>query len=208
MDQKLNSMDLETFTARLASPAPIPGGGGAAALMGALAAALCAMAVSITAGRKRYAGRADSLRALAGRVEELRRELLELIDRDAAGFAPLSRAYALPKGEPDTAAALREASLAACEAPRQMLLACRETLGLLEAARERVSPLLLSDIGCAAAVCRAAMEAAALNIFVNTRSLRGDKAAEALTQEARETLDICLPRLEALIDGVFRNLLS
>lgn len=206
MEQRLNEMSLGDFTARLTSTAPVPGGGGAAALMGALAASLCGMAAAITAGKGRYAHQAEELRTIAGRAEALRRELLALIDRDAEGFAPLARAYALPKGEPDTADALRAASLAACKAPWEMLLACREALELLETAREQVSPLLLSDIGCGAAACRAAMEAAAMNLFVNTRSLKGDGEAEALARRTGDLLDACRPRLEALAGGVLQTL--
>ena len=189
------------YTAALASDAPVPGGGGAAALCGALAASLLSMASRISARR---AG--AELAALAERAETLRGELLALMDGDEAGFQPLARAYALPKDAPERDRILRDASLAACAAPLQMLERCRDTAELLNAGEERVSPLLLSDLGCAAALCRGAMEAAGMNIWVNLKGRDEDPEAEALRRRAHELLEDCLPRLSALTERVRRRL--
>lgn len=194
------------FTARLASAAPTPGGGGAAALTGALAAALCSMAAELTAGRKKYADRAERLEAVCTACEALRMRLLSLVEEDAAAFAPLAAAYALPKDAPDTAAALRAASLAACAAPLAMLEACAECAALLEQMRDLVSPLLLSDVGCGAALCGGALESAAMNVFVNVRGLAGDPEAETLHRRARAILDDALPRTRALSAWVTERL--
>lgn len=183
-------LTLSDFTAQLASAQPAPGGGGAAALTGALAASLTAMAANVTAANPRYAERSDALRALIDACETQRTTLLALIEADAAGFLPLQKAYAIPRTDPDRAAKLAAAAQTACLAPLAMLEHCMQTALLLTAALETASPLLRSDVGCAAALCRAAAEAAAMNVFVNTGLLTPDEraATEARTEHLRATV--------------------
>lgn len=200
MDGSISEESCRGFAAALASPAPAPGGGGAAALMGALAASLCSMAALLTAGRKKYASVRGQCEALAAAAQEESRALTELIDRDAEGFLPLREAYALPKDLPDRAEKLRAAALLACRAPMEMLRRCGETAALLERAMELTSPALISDVGCGAAACQAALEAAAMNIYVNTRTLPGDPEAAAMEAETRRTLDCWLPRVRQITD--------
>ena len=173
---------LSEFTAQLASASPAPGGGGAAALTGALAASLAAMAANVTAANPRYAERTDALATLAAACDAQRTTLLALIDADAAGFLPLQRAYAIPKTDLERAARLADAARTACQAPLAMLAHCEQVALLLPAALEAASPLLRSDIGCAAALCRAAAEAASMNVFVNTRLLTPADRAETETR--------------------------
>lgn len=183
-------LTLSDFTAQLASAQPAPGGGGAAALTGALAASLTAMAANVTAANPRYAERSDALRSLIDACETQRTTLLALIEADAAGFLPLQKAYAIPKTDPDRAAKLAAAAQTACLAPLAMLEHCMQTALLLTTALETASPLLRSDVGCAAALCRAAAEAAAMNVFVNTGLLApGERAAtEARAEHLRATV--------------------
>lgn len=190
------------FAAALASDAPVPGGGGAAALAGALAASLGAMAGRLSAGRKKTEEERLALIDDVEIADALRQRLLTLIDWDAAGFAPLAAAYAIPEDEPGRQEKLRAASLAACEAPMEMLRCGAETATLLVTLAERVSPLLLSDVGCAAALCRSALECAAMNVWVNTKGLRGDPATEALNAETREILNTAQPKAEAVTAAV------
>lgn len=180
-------LTLSDFTAQLASAQPAPGGGGAAALTGALAASLTAMAANVTAANPRYAERSDALRSLIDACETQRTTLLALIEADAAGFLPLQKAYAIPRTDPDRAAKLAIAAQTACLAPLAMLEHCMQTALLLTAALETASPLLRSDVGCAAALCRAAAEAAAMNVFVNTGLLAPDErtATEARAEHLR-----------------------
>ena len=127
-------LTLSDFTAQLASAQPTPGGGGAAALTGALAASLTAMAANVTAANPRYAERSDALRALIDACETQRTTLLALIEADAAGFLPLQKAYAIPRTDPDRAAKLAAAAQTACLAPLAMLEHCAQTALLLTAA--------------------------------------------------------------------------
>ena len=190
------------FAYALASSEPTPGGGGAAALTGVLAAALGAMAARLSAARKKDPAARAELEERVQTADALRQRLLSLIDWDAAGFAPLAAAYAIPKDDPARPEKLREASLAACMAPLEMLRCCGETALLLEELSGRVSPLLLSDVGCAAALCRGALESAAMNVWVNTRGLPGDPEARALNEETGAILESALPRTEAVAAAV------
>ena len=194
------------FAGALASEAPVPGGGGAAALAGVLASALGAMAARLSLPRKKTDEERDVLAADIQIADALRQQLLALIDLDAAGFAPLAKAYAIPKDEPKRKETLRAASLTACEAPMEMLRRCSECAELLAKLEGRVSPLLLSDVGCAAVLCRGAMEAAALNVWVNTRSLPGDPASDALNAETESLLAAARPLLEGIGSRIGRKL--
>ena len=187
---------LSEFTAQLASASPAPGGGGAAALTGALAASLAAMAANVTAANSRYAERTDALATLAAACDAQRTALLTLIDADAAGFLPLQRAYAIPKTDPERAARLAVAARTACQAPLDMLAHCEQVALLLAAALEAASPLLRSDVGCAAALCRAAM-----NVFVNTGLLAPADRAETEARAERlrtAVVQCCAQTVEAV----------
>ena len=194
---------LSEFTAQLASASPAPGGGGAAALTGALAASLAAMAANVTAANPRYAERTDALATLAAACDAQRTALLTLC-RDIE-FALGKRAYAIPKTDPERAAALAVAARTACQAPLDMLAHCEQVALLLAAALETASPLLRSDVGCAAALCRAAAEAAAMNVFVNTGLLApADRAeTEARAEHLRATVVQCCART---VEAVFAAL--
>lgn len=198
MIENFSEKSCAAFSEALTSSAPVPGGGGAAALAGALAAALCAMAGRLTASKPAFADRAAELNSLIARADTLRLSLLRLIDADAEGFVPLSKAYAIPKDEPGRAETLRQATLAAFKAPAEMMEALAECTALLETLLQHCSRLMLSDVGCAAALCAGALEAAAMNVFVNTKSLKGDTEADAVALHTSLLLDDCLPRARAV----------
>lgn len=206
MNEKLSEERCSAFTEKLASSAPVPGGGGAAALMGALGAALCAMAGNLTLGRKKYAAAEPEIREIVESAEEYREKLLLLIDRDAAAFAPLTAAWAVPKDEPDRPAILLAATRQACTAPLAMMEVCCGVIRLLERMLEIGNRALLSDVGCAALACRAALEAAAMNVFVNTKSIPGDGEAARYDKAAETMLGEYLPRAQAVAGAVMREL--
>ena len=205
-DQTLTTgRSLSEFTAQLASAQPAPGGGGAAALAGALAASLAAMAANVTATNPRYADRHDALATLAASCDAQRTTLLALIDADAAGF--LQRAYAIPKDDPTRAARLADAAHTACLAPLAMLEHCEQVALLLPAALSTASPLLRSDVGCAAALCSAAAEAAELNVLVNTGLLAPDDraATEARAARLRATVVQCCAQTADAVRAALRG---
>ena len=208
MEELLSGKSCERFTAELASPAPVPGGGGVTALLGALSAALCAMAANITRARAEDPAVGEALADAAERAEVLRRRLISLIDADAEAFLPLSRAYGLPKDAPGRDQTLRQLSLRAAQAPLEMLRLCGDIAQLLELLLHGASTLLLSDVGCAAAVCCAAVDCAAMNVLVNTRMYREDEQAREYERETETLRRELLRRADAVANSVRESLMS
>ena len=176
------------FTEELASPAPVPGGGGAAALVGAVGISLGDMVGELTVGKKKYADVEDDVRALMARAQELRVKLLGLVDGDAEAFAPLAKAYGIPKTDPDRDRIMEEALRVACSAPMDIMRACGDALDVIEEFAAKGSKLAVSDAGCGAVLCRAAMQAASLNVFINTKSMKDREYAQELEKEATALL--------------------
>lgn len=168
------------FVAALASSAPTPGGGGAAALCGAVGAALCGMVASLTTGKKKYASVEREIQQLLESTNALQNKLLDQVRADAEGFQPLSRAYAIPREDPTRAAALQSAAETACTAPLEIMALCAAALSAVGRLAEIGSRLAVSDAGCAAAILRGALEAAALNVLVNTKTMTDRSAADRL----------------------------
>ena len=180
--------NIDKFLAELASSAPTPGGGGAAALCGALGIALGNMVGSLTLGKKKYADVQEDITALNSRAEALRADFAALIDADAEAFAPLSRAYSIPKDDPARDEIMEPALLKAAEAPLEIMRKCAEALELISGYAAKGSALAISDAGCAAALCGAAMEAAALNVKINTKSMKNRAVADNINAEMNELL--------------------
>lgn len=201
-------MDLtgRQFLAELSGKAPTPGGGGTAALVGAAGVALGNMVGCLTVGKKKYAAVEADIIELNARAEALRAELEKLVQADAEAFAPLAAAYGLPKDTPEQAAhkaAVLEKTLQnACEVPMEIMRKCAEGLELIEQYAAKGSALAVSDAGCAAALCKAAMQAASLNVFVNTRLMADKARAATLNNAAEEILREFLPRADAVYDMV------
>lgn len=198
----LTDKSCASFAHALASKSPVPGGGGAAALTGALGAALCSMAANFTAGKKKYAYVEEDIQRILAEGEILRTRLLELVDGDALGFEPLSRAYAIPKDHPDRLRILEEATRNACRAPMEMVELCASVLLLLEEMLEKGSRLLIADVGCGALLCRAAMESAALSVYVNTGTLSDRETAAYLEAQVDAILADSLPRADRIAAAV------
>ena len=206
MSESLAELSCLQFSERLASKASVPGGGGAASLMGALAAGLGGMATNLTVGKKKYLPYEEDHMRIIARSNELRQRFLKLIDEDAAAFEPLAAAYSMDRNDPSFAQHFRTVTLGACRAPFAMMECCAELTVLLEELLEKCSVLILSDVGCAALAVRAALEAAAMNVFVNTRALPGDREAEDLEERAADLLREYIPRSEEVSDSVMRHL--
>ena len=182
---------IDSFLAELASKAPTPGGGGAAALCGAVGVALGNMVGNLTLGKKKYAEVQEDIAALNAKAEALRADFLALIDADAAAFEPLSKAYGIPKDEPTHGEVMEAALLAAVQPPLEIMRKCVKALELIAEYAAKGSALAISDAGCAAAITRAACEAAALNVFVNTKSMANREKAGEINREANELLQQC-----------------
>ena len=198
----MTSLSCGAFADALAAKEPVPGGGGAAALVGALSAALCSMAGHFTAGKKKYAAYEADIQRILAAAEPLRLRLLELVDADAAGFEPLAKAYAIPKDDPIRDQIKEAATLNACSAPMEILSCCAGVLRLLEELLDKGSRLLLADVGCGACLCKAAMECAALSVFVNTGSLLNRERAAEMEQQVDDMMKVYLPLADRIAASV------
>lgn len=198
------------FLAELAGKAPVPGGGGAAALVGAAGVALGNMVGCLTTGKKKYAAVEADIQTLNARAEALRRELEALVQADAEAFAPLAAAYGLPKDTPAQAAhkaAVLEAALdTACAVPLEIMQKCAEGIVLVEQYAAKGSVLAVSDAGCAAALCKAALQSASLNVFINTKLMTDRPRADALDAQADALLNEYVPRADAVFASVTNKL--
>ena len=195
MDDTLRSC--REFTAVLASAAPTPGGGGAAALTAAIGTALGGMVASLTTGKKTYASVESEIQQLLSMTNALQKKLMDQVAADAEGFLPLAAVYALPKDDPTRAEKLAQASEAACAAPLHIMELCVESLTAAGRLADIGSQLAVSDAGCAAAILGGALRAASLNVLVNTRVM--GVAGAPLT----ERFLALLAQGEAASDAVF-----
>ena len=181
------------FLAELASKAPTPGGGGTAALVGAAGVALCNMVGNLTTGKKKYAAVEEKIQALNAKAETLRKELEALVQEDAEAFAPLAAAYGLPKDTPEQAAdkerVMETALTRAALVPIKIMQKCLDGITLAYSYAVDGSTMAISDAGCAAVLCKAALQAASLNVFVNTKLMTNREFATALEHTAEQLLD-------------------
>ena len=200
----------EEFVEILASKEPVPGGGGASALVGAVGCALGNMVGSLTVGKKKYADVEAEIIALKEKADKLQKELLALVDKDAEAFEPLAKAYGLPKEteeEKAEKAKVMEAALkTACGVPLEIMRKCCEAIELIEEFAAKGSRLALSDAGVGASFCRAALFGASLNVFINTKAMAERECAEKLNKEANEMMDEYGARAEAVFNKVKESL--
>ena len=205
-----STISCDEFVRQLGSKAPVPGGGGASALAGAAAAALGTMVGCLTVGKKKYADVEEEMHSLIRKSEHLQTELLSLIDRDAEVFAPLAKAYGMPKTtdeENARKAEVMEAALKnACSVPLEIMEKCCEALDILCVYAEKGSALAISDAGTGAALCKAALQGASLNVFINTKAMTDREFAEKSNEQAQTMLDRYLPLADEIFNSVRKRL--
>lgn len=206
MAEKMCDKSCIDFSEALASAAPVPGGGGASAYVGALAAALGQMVGALTVGKKKYVEVEAEVSDISLRLDALRLELISLVDGDAEGFLPLSKAYSLPKDTPEQLAEreriMESALRTACEAPLSMMRLCAEVIELHAALCEKGSALAKSDVGVGVCCASAALRGASLNIYINAKSMKDREYAETLTAEADALLQKYAPMAEEVFSAV------
>ena len=184
---------LKHYTAMLASSAPAPGGGSAAALVGALGAALNSMVANFTVGREKFAAVEADVQRLLARSEELRAALERLTQADTEAYGAVAAAQKMPRETEEQkaarTAAVQAALKAAAEVPRE---AVRAAYGVLEVAAELVgkgNPNLITDVGVAAKFGVAALECAALNVEINLAYIKDEAYNKAVRQEMAPMLE-------------------
>ena len=196
------------FVEVLASKAPVPGGGGASALVGAIGTALGNMVGSLTVGKKKYADVEEEMYALKAKCDTLQKELLALVEKDAEVFETLSKAYGMPRtNEEEKAEKARVMEIVlkdACSVPMEIMEKCCEAIELIQEFAAKGSTLAISDAGVGAAFCKAALEGASLNVYINTKSMKNREYAEELNAKA----DAMLAKYPKMAEEIFESVLG
>lgn len=202
MSEKVTDLSCRGFIGALASASPTPGGGGAAALVGAVGAALGHMVGSLTVGKKKYADVENELQSLNARAVRIQDTLLTLAEQDAQVFAPLARAYSLPaeteEQRTQKAETLEPLLHGAALVPLEIMDQCIRALEVIERFAQIGSRLAISDAGCAAACVHAALRSASLNVRINTRSMKDRVCAKTLDLRTKALLDDGCARADAI----------
>lgn len=195
----------EDFVKVLASKEPVPGGGGASALVGAVGTALGNMVGSLTVGKKKYADVEEEMIELKKKADSLQDELIALVGKDAEVFEPLSKAYGMPKDTPEQIAekeaVMAKCLTAACGVPLEIMEKACEGIELAKEFADKGSKLALSDAGVSAIMLKSALQGASLNVFINTSSMKDRKEAEADEKKANAMLD----KYTVMADEVFSS---
>ncbi len=178
----------EEFVDVLASKAPVPGGGGASALVGAVGMALGNMVGSLTVGKKKYADVEADIIAMKEKATALPADFLRLVEADAEAFEPLSKAYGMPREtEEEKAEKARVMAIVlkeACAVPMEIMEKCCEAIDVIEEFAAKGSALAISDAGVGVVFCKAALLGASLNVFINTKSMADKEYAASLNEKA------------------------
>lgn len=194
------------FLDELASSAPTPGGGGAAALSGAMGAALVSMVCNLTIGKKNYEAVSEDLKKTLARAEALREELTKGIDEDVVAFNTLMGAYGLPKATDEEkaarTAAIQEALKTATLAPLATCKVCYEVIALSKEAADKGNLGVISDAGVAVLAANAGLRSCALNVFINAKSIKDRDFAETQLAEVNALLAKAAAETEAVYEVV------
>lgn len=193
------------FVDVLASKAAVPGGGGAAALVGAIGMALGSMVCNLTIGKKKYAEYEETIKNILSKASKLEKDLLEMIDEDAKGFYPLSKAYGLPTSTDEEKQikeeTMQKALKVACEVPINIVRACHKAIKLHEELVDKGSRLAISDVGVGVQCLRAAILSAELNVVININSIKDEEYVTKVNTEVKELVEDGVK----ICDEVFRQ---
>ena len=198
-------MDLSCsdFIRKLSSREPVPGGGSVAALVGALGAALGNMVGALTLGKKKYAAVEDEIQQCMEDVIIMQKELMDLVQKDIDIFEPLSKLYGMSaetEEEKQKKEALLEKALEeACMVPIEVMAKCGRTVELCKVFAEKGNRIAVSDAAAGAILCKSAIEAASLNVYINTSLMKNE-------EKIMELNNLCaryLMKYTPLANGVF-----
>jgi len=192
------------FIDELASKAPVPGGGGAAAFVGSIGVALGSMVGNLTAGKKKYSDVEEDIQILLKKSEALIMRLNQLVEKDAAVFEPLAKAYGMPVATEEERAekerVLQEALVQAAKVPLAIAECCLEGIRLLDQYARKGSRLAVSDAGVGAILLKSAIQGSKLNVLINLKLMKN----EALKTELKNKLTAIETEGIRLADEVYR----
>ena len=160
------------------------------------------MVGSLTVGKKKYADVEEEIIALKAKCDQLQKDLLDQVEADEINFVPLAKAYGIPKDDPNRDAVMEEATIIACGAPVKIMDLCGEAMEAIAVFAAKGSRLAVSDAGCAAVCVKAAMQAASLNVFINTKTLKNREVAEEMNAKCFALLDKYGPMADEIFETV------
>lgn len=194
----------------LSSKAPVPGGGGASAVGGALAAALGQMVANLTVGKKRYVDVEEEMQQALFALNVSQMEMMALADRDAEVFEPLAAAYGLPadtqEQKEEKIRVLEDNLQNASLAPLQIMKKAVAMMDILEELEKKGSRMALSDVGVAVQFARAALTGAVMNVYINTKSMKNRDKAEELNRKAGQLLEDGTEKADGIYGRVLASL--
>lgn len=188
----VESMTIQEFLDVLSSKEPVPGGGGASALAGALGNALGQMVANLTIGKKKYALVEDEIKELAERMKGIQGQFTALADQDAKVFAPLAKCYSLPSGTEEEKAYKAEVMearlLDASLVPMEIMEKASEMLEIMDILADKGSRMAVSDVGVGVQFIRTALLGAVMNVYINTKSMKNREKAEEMNEKAEHLI--------------------
>lgn len=188
----MTDMNMNEFLNVLSSKEPVPGGGGACGYVAAVGMSLGNMVLALTTGKKKYVEYQDEIEKLIVRANDLTKELAECMDKDAKAFKPLSEAYGLHKDTDEQLKhreeVMERALIAASEAPLSMMEVIVEAIGLIDRISVIGSRLAISDAGVGVQMCKAALNGASLNVYINTKLMKDTDVADDMNIRADELI--------------------
>jgi glutamate formiminotransferase / formiminotetrahydrofolate cyclodeaminase len=204
----LVKMNLREFCNETLSDSPAPGGGSVAALMGALGASLGGMVANLSAGKRGWDDKLGYFSDWAVKAQQLKDELLSLVDADTAAFNKVMDAFALPKESAEEKAtrstAIQEATKYAAEVPLKVMETAYKSYELLSEMANKGNPASISDVGVGALGTRACIEGAALNVRINLGQLKNEKFKTTLAnkvQEISESSDTQFKKVSEIVES-------
>ena len=202
------NLRINDFIDKLGSKDAVPGGGGAAALTASLGISLCKMAANLTVGKKKFADVEEKMYEIMAECDNLAEEFVALIQKDADGFLPLSKAYGLPT-DTEEQKKFKEETLErelvhAAEVPFEIMEKCARAIELSAIVAEKGSRLVVSDAACAIKTCMTAMECASLNVYINTKYMKNKELALSMNEKA----DTLIVNSKEVSERVFMSVVS
>ncbi len=202
---------IQDFLDVLSSKEPVPGGGGASALCGAVGNALGQMVANLTVGKKKYSEVEPEVKEHLEKMVKLQAEFTTLADDDAKVFAPLAKAYSLPSETEEQKAYKAEVMetnlLAASAVPLQIMEKSMQMLTILDRLADIGSRMAVSDVGVAVQSTRAALLGAAMNVYINTKSMKDRNKAEELNNSANKMIEEGSRQADRIYDKVLKALI-
>lgn len=201
---------IEEFIEVLSSKEPVPGGGGASALAGTMGTALARMVGNLTLGKKKYMDVQEDISVLQQKTLILTDELMDLIDKDAEVFLPLSKAYSLPGATLEEREykdrVMEEALNTACSVPVMIMEKSYQMLLLLGEYADKGLKIAISDVAVSSVMLRAAISGASVNVYINTKIMKDRNKAEGLNSHCDDLMQKGMDLADKIFERIEKKL--